>query len=345
MSTTPPPGAAFVENGGTWSALTSTGPQGAQPVFTPPPVGLYAYNSGLGQWVPWTGSGGGGAPSGPAGGDLTGTYPNPQVDGTTNPGTSTTPGFLATGTLATGTNAAPYFYINQGATAPTTFSAGGTEIGINAPSGFAGNFLDFRVNGAAAAALILSASGQLTSLASVSTASGSVFLTTNKAEVSASGQVAWSSTASAQAASDTSISRVSAGVLQIGSGAASGSTGSLKVGQILGGSGAPAVAAGAGAGTTPTVSILGNNSAGQVSVTTGTSPTASAAVVTVTFANSFAYGAAPYPMLTPANAAAAGLSGTSQVFVTATTTTFVINVGSAALAAATQYLWNYSVQG
>jgi hypothetical protein len=50
-------------------------------------------------------------------------------------------------TGGTGTTTAPYFYLQQGATAPTTWSTTGTEIGINAPSGFTGNFEDDRING------------------------------------------------------------------------------------------------------------------------------------------------------------------------------------------------------
>lgn len=42
----------------------------------------------------------------------------------------------------------PLVYLNDG-TGPTTFSTAGTEFGINAPTGFTGNFLDFHVNGGA----------------------------------------------------------------------------------------------------------------------------------------------------------------------------------------------------
>lgn len=66
--------------------------------------------------------------------------------------TASAPAMLATGTLytgGTGTTTTPHWYINQGATAPITWSVNGTHIGINAPSGFSGNFLDFRVNGGA----------------------------------------------------------------------------------------------------------------------------------------------------------------------------------------------------
>lgn len=48
----------------------------------------------------------------------------------------------------TGTTAFPLTYLNtSGAAAVTTFSTLGTFLGINAPSGFTGSFLDFYVNG------------------------------------------------------------------------------------------------------------------------------------------------------------------------------------------------------
>lgn len=52
------------------------------------------------------------------------------------------------GTSGTGTTAVPFMYLNGG-TAPTTWSASGTGLGLNAPSGFAGNFLDLHLNGSA----------------------------------------------------------------------------------------------------------------------------------------------------------------------------------------------------
>lgn len=101
------------------------------------------------------------------------------------------------------------------------------------------------------------------------------------------------------------------------------------------------IAAGVGAGTSPTVSIAGTDSAGAVSVTTGTLPTGTNAVVaTITFNTAYG-GTAPYIVLQPANAITATLSGVSMVFVTSTTTTFVITSGTTALTAATAYKWNF----
>lgn len=49
-------------------------------------------------------------------------------------------------TAGSGTTNFPLVYINDGS-APSTFNAAGTVLGINAPSGFAGSMLDFHVNG------------------------------------------------------------------------------------------------------------------------------------------------------------------------------------------------------
>jgi hypothetical protein len=102
--------------------------------------------------------------------------------------------------------------------------------------------------------------------------------------------------------------------------------------------------AGTGAGTTPTLSVSGTDVAGKITLTTGTTPAASATITTITFSS--AYDVAPRVILTPANAAAAALSGTGQVFVndaSGTASLFVLTSGSAALAASTQYIWYFMV--
>jgi len=103
------------------------------------------------------------------------------------------------------------------------------------------------------------------------------------------------------------------------------------------------IAAGAGAGTSPTVGIVGSDQSGLITVTTGTLPGISSTVVTVTYATAFPTNS--FPLLTPANAATALLSGASMVFTTGSTTTFIITSGTTALAPATAYRWYYSVGG
>ena len=66
-------------------------------------------------------------------------------------GAASTPGLSVTGAPYTGGSATtnfPQLYVNDGA-GPTTFSTTGTEFGLNSPSGFTGNMLDFHVNGGA----------------------------------------------------------------------------------------------------------------------------------------------------------------------------------------------------
>jgi len=69
----------------------------------------------------------------------------------TTAGAASTASLSMTGALetaGTGTTDFPYIYYNKG-TAPTTFSTGGTVLGMNAVSGFTGNFEDFFNNGGA----------------------------------------------------------------------------------------------------------------------------------------------------------------------------------------------------
>ena len=69
-------------------------------------------------------------------------------------GAASTPGLTVTGapyTAGSATTNFPQFYVNDG-TGPTTFSANGTEIGVNTPSGFTGNLEDYHVNGGASLA-------------------------------------------------------------------------------------------------------------------------------------------------------------------------------------------------
>lgn len=107
---------------------------------------------------------------------------------------------------------------------------------------------------------------------------------------------------------------------------------------------APTIAAGAGAGTGPTVSVASSSDglSGQLLITTGTSPAGSLAIIaTITYAAAFAV--APVVMLTPGNSAAAGLSGTTQVWPSLQTTGFVLKSGAAALSASAGYVWNYQI--
>lgn len=57
-------------------------------------------------------------------------------------------------TGGSGTTTFPYLMYQASGSAATTWSTSGTFLGINADSGFAGNFLDFRVNGGASVFIV-----------------------------------------------------------------------------------------------------------------------------------------------------------------------------------------------
>src|SRR5690606_8679004 len=88
----------------------------------------------------------------------------------------------------------------------------------------------------------------------------------------------------------------------------------LYVSHVVGAGSTPSLAEGTGAGTGPSSTISGTDLVGFVSITTGSTPSSSATVFEVTTVRSFG-GAGPVAVLTPANAAAAALTGTAQVYV------------------------------
>lgn len=103
-------------------------------------------------------------------------------------------------------------------------------------------------------------------------------------------------------------------------------------------------AAGTGAGTSPTLNVLGGDMAGTITVTPGLTPGASSTVVTVTY--NVAYASKPHVMLTPANSAAALLTGATMVFVndaSSSASSFIITSGTGILTAATQYVFYYTI--
>jgi hypothetical protein len=96
-----------------------------------------------------------------------------------------------------------------------------------------------------------------------------------------------------------------------------------------------AVNANAGTGGSPVCSVSGNDTGGQVTLTTGTSGWAAGTQCTITFANAF--GSAPHPVMT--NAANVN-PATVGMYVGSSPTTFTINFINADTAQHT-YSWNY----
>jgi len=104
----------------------------------------------------------------------------------------------------------------------------------------------------------------------------------------------------------------------------------------------PTVAVGAAAGSgSPTVTLVGGATAGRITLTTGTSPTTTGVLCTVTLPTKHPTGC--FVTLTAADADAG--AHIARVFVTSTTTTFVLNASGTALTQATEYIFNYQVTG
>lgn len=161
-------------------------PQGVAPT-TPNNGDIWMTSSGLfyrsgGSTTGPLGTGGGGcSPSTTANGVLTysgsGSTCNTSAITLMTTPTLSTAAILSVGTLTTGgtgTTTFPYVYLDQGASNPTTWSTNGTELGINAPSGFTGNFLHLAVNGAAST-LTISSGGNVTTTGSYTAGSAGQF--------------------------------------------------------------------------------------------------------------------------------------------------------------------------
>lgn len=104
--------------------------------------------------------------------------------------------------------------------------------------------------------------------------------------------------------------------------------------------GTPTIAAGAGAGTSPTLTIATNGYGLKVTLVAGTLPTGLNAVIgTITLPTALTY--TPYPVFSVGNSAAALLSGSGSIYMTASSgSTIVITSGSTGLVAGTTYIWN-----
>lgn len=112
----------------------------------------------------------------------------------------------------------------------------------------------------------------------------------------------------------------------------------------------PAVIASVGAGTSPTFSVHGNDTHGNISLTTGTSPTGGAGIAILTLILNAGFSASVNGFtvrLSPTNAAAAALAGAQAVYASQASSTQVgiACAGATPLAAATAYSWSYLIIG
>jgi len=102
-----------------------------------------------------------------------------------------------------------------------------------------------------------------------------------------------------------------------------------------------AVGSGAGSGASAVLATNPTDSTGLITLTTGSSPLGNNVLINLTFAQM--YTVAPVMIITPANAAAAALTGTSVPFVDQNFTTGSRLLAQSALAASTVYSWWYHV--
>lgn len=145
-------------------------------------------------------------------------------------GAASTPGLSITGAPYTGgstTTNFPQFYINDG-TGPSTFSSAGTAFGINAPSAFAGNLMDFHLNGGASVAS-LTIGGGWTGVA-FNTTAGTISISNNSTIriAGTAGVISFSSNGLYTGTADTGISRSAAGILAVGNGTQADFSGIVK---------------------------------------------------------------------------------------------------------------------
>lgn len=100
-------------------------------------------------------------------------------------GAASTPSLSVTGapfTGGTGTTTVPLFYFNGG-TAPTTWATNGTFLGVNAPSAYNGNFLDYHINGGGSLFSVGGNQGNITSSGQVQIGASTSFRWTGHSQL------------------------------------------------------------------------------------------------------------------------------------------------------------------
>lgn len=111
---------------------------------------------------------------------------------------------------------------------------------------------------------------------------------------------------------------------------------------LIGVGSTPSLALGSAAGSGATFSIVGSNTAGKITLNAGTGILTSGTVMTMTFANSFAYPSGCAVIFSPGNSNFAAVIST--ISSTTGTTTVVVSV-TAGLSISTTYIGFYTIIG
>lgn len=114
----------------------------------------------------------------------------------------------------------------------------------------------------------------------------------------------------------------------------------ISIPHLIGTTATPSISAGSGAGTSPTISIVGNDMAGEITVTAGTAPTNGQIIATITFGSTLSSAARVF--LQPSDAALGSGIVFPTVITAGTTTAFSFYTNTiTGLTGGLQYKWAY----
>jgi hypothetical protein len=167
----------------TTPAFTVAGTSGGIPYFSS--TSTWASSAALTANILVKGGGAGAAPSNSGITDNGTTVSTSELATLSGTGAASTSPFLLNGTMFTGgsgTTTFPYAFINQGASNPSSWSTSGTMFGLNGPSGFAGNFVDFHLNGGTSIFLV-NTSGTVTTTGTINLGASSGLVFTGRSEL------------------------------------------------------------------------------------------------------------------------------------------------------------------
>ena len=150
-------------------------------------------------------------------------------------GAASTPVLAVTGALftgGTGTTTLPEVLLQPtGTTAAITWATTGTMLGVNLPSGFAGNVFDLHANGGASLVSLTSSGVWAVQGYTIGV---TVSVTSNLIRMAGTtGVFSWSTGAGFSGAQDVGLSRAAAGILAVGNGTQGNATGVLKAAGVL----------------------------------------------------------------------------------------------------------------